>query len=111
MPGKFEIKKSKSGQFVFSLKAANNRVILTSQLYSDKTGALNGVESVKKNAGADANFERKTSSKGEPYFVLKSPNGQVIGNSEMYSSVSAMENGIASVKANAAGANVADLTE
>lgn len=109
MAGKFELKKSYSGQFMFNLKAANNQIILTSELYRDKAGAQGGIESVKKHAGNEANYERKTSSKGEPYFVLKATNGQVIGKSEMYSSASAMDNGIASVKANTPGATVVDL--
>jgi len=41
---------------------------------------------------------------------LKAGNNQVIGNSEMYSSASAMKNGISSVKKNAHGASIADLT-
>jgi uncharacterized protein YegP (UPF0339 family) len=110
MAGKFELKKSKSGQFMFNLKAANYQIILTSELYHQKASAQNGIESVKKHAGKDANYERKISSKGEPYFVLKATNRQVIGKSEMYSSARGMEKGIASVKANAPGATVVDLT-
>jgi uncharacterized protein YegP (UPF0339 family) len=110
MAGKFELKKSKSGQYMFNLKAANGQTILTSELYQAKADAKGGIESVKKNATNDAAYERKTSSKNEPYFVLKAPNGQIIGTSEMYSSAAAMEKGIASVKANAPGAEVEDLT-
>ena len=110
MAGKFELKKSAKGQFLFNLKAGNNQVILSSELYSDKASAQDGIESVKKNAGTDAQYERKTSKKGEPFFVLKAPNGQIIGKSEMYTSAKAMENGIASVKANAPGASVVEVT-
>ena len=84
---------------MFNLKAANNQVILSSELYNEKASAQNGIESVKAHAGTDANYERKTSKKGEPFFVLKAPNGQIIGKSEMYASASGMDNGIASVKA------------
>lgn len=111
MAGKLELKKSASGKFMFNLKAGNNQVILTSQLYGDKTAAKNGMASVMKNASKDANFERKKSTKGQPYFVLKSPNGQTIGKSEMYSSTSAMEKGIRSVKTNARKAAVKDTTK
>lgn len=111
MPGKLELKKSVSGKFMFNLKAGNNQVILTSQMYSDKAAAKNGLDSVKKHAGSDANFERKSSTKGQPYFVLKASNGQTIGKSEMYSSTSAMEKGIVSVKANARKAAVKDTTK
>ena len=110
MAGKFELKKSKGGQFMFSLKAVNGKIILTSELYKAKADAKGGIESVKKNAVNDAGYERKTSSKNEPYFVLKAVNGQIIGRSEMYSSASTMENGIKSVKANAPDAVVKDMT-
>jgi uncharacterized protein YegP (UPF0339 family) len=53
-------------------------------------------------------FERKTAKDGSPYFSLKASNGQVIGDSQMYSSVTAMENGIASVRTNAPKATVED---
>jgi hypothetical protein len=94
---------------MFNLKAGNNQVILSSQLYSEKSSAQEGIESVKKNAGTEVNYERKTSKKGEPFFILKAPNGQIIGKSEMNASGEAMENGITSVKANAPGASVADV--
>ena len=111
MAGKFDLKKTDSGKFRFNLKAGNGRVILTSQLYRTKAAAQVGIESVKQNATDDANFERKTSVQGEPYFVLKAVNRQIIGTSEMYTSTSAMEKGIASVKAHAPGATIADLAE
>jgi len=106
--GTFELKKGDSGQFMFNLKAANGQIILTSQQYKAKVDAQNGIESVRKNAGNDANFERKISSKNEPYFVLKATNGQTIGKSEMYKTAAAMENGIESVKTNAPDAKVDD---
>lgn len=101
MAGKYDLKKSPSGKFMFNLKASNGQIILTSELYNTKKSAENGIASVKKNAGNDARFERKASKKKEPYFVLKASNGQTIGKSEMYSSAASMENGIASVKKNA----------
>jgi uncharacterized protein len=110
MAGKFELKKNDSGKFMFNLKAGNGKVILTSQLYRTKAAAQTGIESVKQHATDDANFERKTSAAGEPYFVLKAANKQVIGTSEMYNSTSAMEKGIASVQAHASGAAVNDTT-
>ena len=109
MAGKFELKKSDSGKFMFNLKAGNGKVIMTSQLYRTKAAALAGIESVKQHA-ADANFERKTSTAGQPYFALKAVNKQVVGSSEMYSSAAARDNGIASVKAHAPDAAVVDLT-
>jgi hypothetical protein len=110
MAGKFEVTTIKNGQFMFHLKASNGQVILTSEQYKAKKGALNGIESVKKNASDENRFERKESKKGQPYFVLKAANSQVIGMSEMYSSAAAMEKGIASVTKNAPDAPVDDKT-
>jgi uncharacterized protein len=110
MSGKFDLKKSTNDQFCFNLKAGNGQVILTSELYKAKPSALNGIESIRKNALLDERYERKVSTKQEPYFVLKAGNGEPIGKSEMYSSNAAMENGIESVKTNAPEATVNDLT-
>ncbi len=110
MAGKFEITTRKNGEFQFNLKAGNGQVILTSEGYSAKASALNGVESVRKHGKDDANFERLTAKDGSPYFNLKAGNGQVIGHSEMYSSAAARDNGIESVKTNAPEATLVDLT-
>ena len=106
--GYYELKKG--AKYSFNLKAANHQVILTSQSYESKAAAEGGIESVRKNGGSDANFERKTATSGQPYFVLKAFNGQVIGTSEMYESEAARDNGIASVKTNSPSTEVKDLT-
>lgn len=107
--GKFEIKKDKSDQFRFNLKASNGQVILSSEAYKTKASCDNGIASVRKNSQDDAKYDRKTAKDGSPYFNLKASNGQVIGASQMYSNASAMENGIASVKKNAADAVVEEV--
>ncbi|HEX3554954.1 MAG TPA: YegP family protein [Thermoanaerobaculia bacterium] len=108
MAGKFEVKKASNGQFYFHLKAANGQVILASEQYKEKRSALGGIESVRKNAPLDNRYERKTAKNGQPYFVLKAANGEIIGQSETYSSTSALESGIESVKKNAPEAAVDD---
>ncbi|MBB5439258.1 hypothetical protein HDC92_002945 [Pedobacter sp. AK017] len=108
--GKFEITTRKNGEFQFNLKAGNGQVILSSEGYTTKSACNNGIESVRKNSQDDNKFDRKTSSNGKPYFNLKASNGQVIGNSEMYESDTSRENGIESVKKNAAIAEVSDLS-
>lgn len=110
MPARYELKKSNDGQFVFNLKAGNGEVILTSERYKDKSSAMNGIASVQKNGANDAMYEKKTSTKGDPYFVLKAGNNEIIGRSEMYSSDSARNNGIESVKKNCSTQTIADLT-
>ena len=97
----FKLKTNEDNQYHFTLNAKNGQVILSSEMYSSKAAAENGIESVKKNAVDDIRFERKTAKNGKFYFNLKAINGQVIGSSQMYSSESGMENGINSVKENA----------
>ncbi|WP_285724705.1 YegP family protein [Psychromicrobium xiongbiense] len=50
MSGKFELYEDKAGAFRFRLKAGNGEVIATSQGYKTKKSALNGIDSVKRNA-------------------------------------------------------------
>ena len=104
--GKFEIKESASGKFRFNLKAGNGQIILSSESYESRAGAEKGVESVRKNASDDNRYERKTAKNDEAFFVLKAGNGEPLGKSETYSSTSAMENGIESVKRNATDAEI-----
>jgi len=106
--GKFVINKDKADQYRFNLKAGNGEIILSSQGYIAKSSCENGSESVRTHSQDDNMFKRNTASDGSPYFNLKASNGQVIGTSEMYSGNSAMETGIASVKANAPDASIED---
>lgn len=106
--GKFVITKRVNGEFQFNLKAGNGEKILASEGYSTKANCENGIESVRKNSQDDAKFDRKTSTNGKFYFNLKATNGQIIGTSEMYESEASRDNGIDSVKTNAADATVDD---
>ena len=106
--GKFVVTQRANGDFQFNLKAGNGQVILSSQSYAAKPSCLNGIESVRKNSQDDARFERKVSANGKPFFNLTATNGQIIGNSEMYESEAARDNGIESVKKNAPDAEVTE---
>ncbi len=79
-------------------------------MYKAKSSAENGISSVKTNAPIDSRYDRKTATNGQFYFNLKAANGEVIGTSEMYTTSTARDNGIESVKQNAPGATVEDLT-
>jgi uncharacterized protein YegP (UPF0339 family) len=48
--GRFVIKKTKDGQYVFVLKAANGEDIATSETYKSKSSAQDGIAAVKANA-------------------------------------------------------------
>lgn len=110
MSGKFEIYTDKASEYRFRLKASNGQTILASEGYKAKASCLSGVESVKKNAPNDSQYERKQTQAGKFMFNLKATNSQVIGTSESYETAVARDNGIESVKKNAPDATVVDLT-
>jgi uncharacterized protein YegP (UPF0339 family) len=50
MAGKFEVYEDAAGKYRFRLKAGNGEIIAVGEAYESKAGALNGIESIKKNA-------------------------------------------------------------
>jgi uncharacterized protein YegP (UPF0339 family) len=100
MSGWYELNKSTDDQFHFILKARNGETILTSERYTTKVAAQNGIASVQANSPLDARYENKLSSNGKHFFNLKAANHQVIGTSQMYVSTQSRDVGAASVMAN-----------
>jgi uncharacterized protein YegP (UPF0339 family) len=118
--GKFLIKQTKTG-VKFDLKATNGQVIATSEVYSSKASCNKGIMSVIKNApiaevedqteenfkqAKNPKFEIYKDKKGEFRFRLKARNGQIIAVSEGYKTMAACDNGITSVKKNAANSEI-----
>jgi len=108
MSADFQLRQAADGQWYFNLTAENNKVIMTSELYSSKPAALKGIESVRVNGVLAERYERRKSSDGKDYFVLKAANREIIGTSEMYSSTPAMENGVQAVMRVAGSARVVE---
>jgi uncharacterized protein YegP (UPF0339 family) len=50
MAGKFELYTDARGEYRIRLKAGNGEIIATSEGYKSKASAINGIESVQKNA-------------------------------------------------------------
>jgi len=59
MAGKFELFKDAKGNYRFRLKAGNGEIIAVGEAYASKSGALNGIDSVRRNA-ADAELVDQT---------------------------------------------------
>lgn len=111
MAGRFELKKSTNDKFYFTLLAANGEVILTGEMNETQADARAAIELVKSLGGGDARYERLVAQDDSPYFLLKTPEGRVLGQSQMYSSVSARETGVQSCLTNAPGAEIDDQTQ
>ncbi len=116
--GKFEVKKAKNG-FMFNLIATNGEVIGTSQMYTAKSSALDGVESVRKTApkahmadettgekAVNPKFEIFNDKAGQFRFHLKASNGEIILASESYKAKADCTNGLKSVIKNAPNAKL-----
>ena len=114
--GTYIIKKSDSGKYHFNLHAKNKEIILTSQMYMARKGAMKGIRSVMKNAPIapiedttlkevvpekNPKFQIFTGKDDKFYFRLIAANGQPIGRSEGYNDKSGCKNGIKSVVNNA----------
>ena len=118
--GKFIIRKTENGNFLFFLKASNMQTVCQSQVYSSMSSCKAGVESIRKNCGS--NIEDQTLQKfeaiknpkyeiyldkaGEYRFRLKASNGENILASQGYTTKAACNNGIESIRKNAPDATV-----
>lgn len=111
MAGYYVLKKNPlaTQYYHFVLRAGNHEPILTSENYATKQGAQNGIASCQSNSPHDSRYLRRTSIASHPYFVLTASNSEPIGTSEMYSSGTAREIGIASCKANGSTTQIIDM--
>ncbi len=110
MAGWYELHQNSGAQFRFVLKAGNAETILTSELYTTRAAAENGIASVRTNCAADERYERKEAANGKFHFNLKAANHQVIGSSQMYQTAESRDRGIESVKTNGVTETVKDKT-
>ena len=110
MAGTFELYRDKAGAFRFRLKAGNGEIVLSSEGYTAKASAKNGIASVQKNGGKKKSFTKTETRGGKHRFNLKAANHAVIGTSQSYESASSRDNGIEAVGRAAKGAKIKDLT-
>jgi uncharacterized protein YegP (UPF0339 family) len=97
---KFEIYKDMEDEFKFNLKDESGRCIFTSKGYKSKLSCTNGIETFKNRSLDDSSYERLESETGNPYFIIKTNHGRLIGTSEMFISFIALQDGIADVMTN-----------
>lgn len=110
--GKFEIKKTKDGRYVFNLYASNHVIVATSQIYSSSQSALIGIKSIIANAERSPiedttlkSFEALPYPKWEIYldksehyrFRLYATNGSCVVHSQGYTSKANCKKGIESI--------------
>ncbi|HEU0036038.1 MAG TPA: DUF1508 domain-containing protein [Kofleriaceae bacterium] len=85
--GKLTFWQSTDGQWRFNLKSGNGSILLTSEAYSARTGAINGALSVLENGVDPAQYRVVPATRG--YIVhLVAANNEIISFSEVYSTKS-----------------------
>lgn len=110
MAGTFELKKSSDQQFRFVVKSDTGETLLTSELYTTKSAAQQGMAAVRANCALAERYERKRASNGHEFFNLKAANHQVIGTSPLRATEAAREADLACLQAQGVLATLNDLT-
>ena len=62
------------------------------------------------NAVIESHYVRRKATNGQPYFVLRAANNEVLGTNELYACAAGCDGGIAAVKATASNAVIDDQT-
>lgn len=120
--GKFVIRKTAAG-YKFDLRAANGQVIAASEVYAARAACVKGISGVIACAAtapaadltregklpSNPRFEIFADKQGAYRFRLRARNGKVIAVSQGYSSRTACENGVESVRRNVAGTDAENI--
>jgi len=92
--GSFELWRASNDEYYFHLEAGNHEVLLASEGYKSRTGAINGILSVLNNGGLESRYEIFEGADGQYYVNLKAGNGQVIGSTEGYTTKQSAKGGV-----------------
>jgi uncharacterized protein YegP (UPF0339 family) len=82
--GQFDLFVGDDAQYYFHLESGNGEILLASEGYTAREGALNGLLSVLDNGGIASRYTVVTGADGQYYLHLRAGNGQVIASSEAY---------------------------
>ena len=88
IPGKVDLWQSTDGQFRFHVVSGNGRTLMTSEAYTSRTGALNGVLSVLDNGVDPAQYQGNQTDSGKYDLHLRAGNYETIAFTQTYSTKS-----------------------
>lgn len=107
---RYLLREAQDGRWYFVLVAGNGQIIAVSQMYSSESAAKTGIATAVKVVTATAEqplpatsgtrFETFKGLDGRYYFHLRAANGQIVLQSQGYSTNASATNGINSVKSN-----------
>jgi uncharacterized protein YegP (UPF0339 family) len=95
-PGKVDLWKATDGQWHFHLVSGNGRTLLTSEAYTSRSGALNGVLSVLDNGVDPAQYQLNKTASGKYNLRLRAANFEIIAFTQAYATKSSATRAITS---------------
>lgn len=95
--GKFITLTGSDGRYYFILVASNGQIILSSEGYTTNYERDSCIHAIHSKNIVSSSFEKKMSSEGKYYFILREAGGGIIGHSELYGSEAGRDNGIEAV--------------
>jgi uncharacterized protein len=118
---RYKVLPAQNGDYYFNLTAKNGKVIGTSEMYTTKSGANTGRDNIisiiatatvaELTASTESLFEIFKGAGNKTYFRLRAKNGEIVLQSQAYSSKGAAEAGVASVKENGVAIGAYELLE
>lgn len=93
-PPHFDLWQDVAGAYHFHLRAGNGEILVTSEAYSSRTSALDGLLSVLDNGGTATRYETYTGANEQEYFTLEAANHRILATSETYSTPEAAAKGV-----------------
>jgi uncharacterized protein YegP (UPF0339 family) len=111
MSGWFVLTDNGYPQYYFVLKAVNGETILSSGIYESKQAALHGISAIRTHCHLEQCYENRISARGSLYFVMKDGNEQIIGTSQLYSSIFSRDIGLSMVKLNGHTPTIIDIAD
>jgi uncharacterized protein len=105
---RFEILKSRNGQFYWHIKSANGQVLAASETYTAKQSAVHAIDVVR---GRRVTYQVWQSPRDlRHYWHIKAANGEILASSQGYSSRIAASLTADTVRRSASSAPARDLT-
>lgn len=105
--GTFELFRDENKDLCFRLRAADGRILLTSEGYASRAEVEDGISKAQALAPGAMNYERKRTDAGHS-FTLQAYDGEVVATSDVHPTTTARDRSIEAVKSEAPGAEVAE---
>jgi uncharacterized protein YegP (UPF0339 family) len=80
--GRFDLYRAQDDQFYFTFESGQGEILLYSEGYEGRTGALNGILSVLENGAATSRYAVRQGEDGLSYAHLRAGNGHIIASSQ-----------------------------